>query len=337
MWRRLYVTILILVIPMFYALPMRAQQKPFTQEQVSNMVRAGLGEDSGAKLIVQRGIDFAPAEDFLQTLKAAGASEPFLAALRAAKPPEPATSAKKPINQVQAFRGPTTWLTQITPYVGFALTVLLSGLVSLVVAVLLGEQLTNLFARLFGGFVSRPHRKIGGVWYSVFWFRSVQGDLEAKQNLVHIRVLGDRFFGDTVAGDDHRIRFYGSTAADMFATGKWEHKAAVNIYHGSFQFILDPEGEALHGRWIGFNKKQTVATGPWILIKVSTQTDKTTLADLRNRCSQGGRVYFNLVPKITSNTLLAIIQQQKKRDTAARWSDTDTQALLKVTATGSCD
>ena len=76
--------------------------KPFTQEQVSNMVRAGLGDESGAKLIEQRGIDFAPSEDFIQTLKAAGASEAFLKVLRAAKPPEPA-SAKKPLNQVQVF------------------------------------------------------------------------------------------------------------------------------------------------------------------------------------------------------------------------------------------
>ena len=47
--------------------------KPFTQEQVSNMVRDGFGNESGAKLIEQRGIDFAPSEDFFQTLKAAGA------------------------------------------------------------------------------------------------------------------------------------------------------------------------------------------------------------------------------------------------------------------------
>jgi hypothetical protein len=65
--------------------------KPFTQEQVSNMVRDGFGDESGAKLIEQRGIDFAPSEDFIQTLKAAGASEAFLKALRAAKPPEPAS------------------------------------------------------------------------------------------------------------------------------------------------------------------------------------------------------------------------------------------------------
>ena len=61
--------------------------KPFTQEQVSNMVRDGFGDESGAKLIEQRGTDFAPSEDFIQTLKAAGASEAFLAALRAAGAP----------------------------------------------------------------------------------------------------------------------------------------------------------------------------------------------------------------------------------------------------------
>jgi tetratricopeptide (TPR) repeat protein len=95
-----------------FALSAWAQQKPvapgfspaklFTQDQVKGLVRDGLGDESGAKLIEQRGIDFAPAEDFLQSLKAAGASEVFLKALRGAKQPEPA-SAKKPLNQVEVF------------------------------------------------------------------------------------------------------------------------------------------------------------------------------------------------------------------------------------------
>ena len=42
--------------------PGASPAKPFTQEQVSNMVRDGFGDESGAKLIEQRGIDFAPAE-----------------------------------------------------------------------------------------------------------------------------------------------------------------------------------------------------------------------------------------------------------------------------------
>ncbi len=77
-----------LIVVVILALPMRAQQKPFTRDQVQGLVRDGLGDESGAKLIEQRGIDFAPTEDFLQSLQAAGASEAFLQTLRAAKPPE---------------------------------------------------------------------------------------------------------------------------------------------------------------------------------------------------------------------------------------------------------
>jgi len=43
-----------------------AQQKLFTQKQVSKMVRAVLGDESGAKLIEQRGINFAPSNDLRQ-------------------------------------------------------------------------------------------------------------------------------------------------------------------------------------------------------------------------------------------------------------------------------
>ena len=95
-------TLLMLVMGLVFALPAWAQQKPLTRDQVQGLGRDGLGDESGANLIEQRGIDFAPAEDFLQSLKAAGASEVFLKALRAAKPPEP-VSAKKPLNQVQVF------------------------------------------------------------------------------------------------------------------------------------------------------------------------------------------------------------------------------------------
>jgi tetratricopeptide (TPR) repeat protein len=98
--RRLGLTIFMLVMALILPLPLRAQQKPFTQEQISNMVRDGFGDDSGAKLIEQRGIDFTPAEDFIQSLQAAGASAAFLQALRTVNSHEPA-SMKKPLDQIQ--------------------------------------------------------------------------------------------------------------------------------------------------------------------------------------------------------------------------------------------
>ncbi|MGA3323086.1 MAG: tetratricopeptide repeat protein [Terriglobia bacterium] len=95
-------TSLIPAMGLAFALSVWGQQKPFTQEQVSNMARAGRGDGSGAKPIGQRGIDIAPAEDFFLGVEAAGASEPFPSALRAARQPESA-SARKPVNPVQVF------------------------------------------------------------------------------------------------------------------------------------------------------------------------------------------------------------------------------------------
>lgn len=57
----------------------------------------GLGDESGAKRLELRGIDLAPAEDFVQTLKTAGASEAVLKALRAVKP-RVSVCAKEPMN-----------------------------------------------------------------------------------------------------------------------------------------------------------------------------------------------------------------------------------------------
>jgi tetratricopeptide (TPR) repeat protein len=96
-------TFLILAMVWVFAPSAWSQQKPLTQDQVQGLVRSGLGDESGAKLVEQRGIDFAPAEDFLQSLKAAGASEAFLTALRTAKPETASTSEKKPLNQEQIF------------------------------------------------------------------------------------------------------------------------------------------------------------------------------------------------------------------------------------------
>ncbi len=97
-------SLLMLAMGLVFALPAWAQQKPLTKDQVQSLVRSGLGDESGAKLIEQRGIDFAPTEDFLQSLKAAGANDVFLKAVRAAKRPHAHSEvAKKPLDQVQVI------------------------------------------------------------------------------------------------------------------------------------------------------------------------------------------------------------------------------------------
>jgi tetratricopeptide (TPR) repeat protein len=53
---------LISAMGLVFALPAWTQQKPLTQDQVQSLVRSGLGDETGAKAIEQRGIDFSPPE-----------------------------------------------------------------------------------------------------------------------------------------------------------------------------------------------------------------------------------------------------------------------------------
>ena len=104
MTHRSVVILLVLITAAILVVPAPAQQKPFTQEQVQAMVRDGLGDETGADAIQKRGIDFAPTEALLESLKLAGASEVFLAAVRTAKRPETMRGTpKKPLTQVQVF------------------------------------------------------------------------------------------------------------------------------------------------------------------------------------------------------------------------------------------
>jgi hypothetical protein len=48
-------TLLMLAMGLVFALSAWAQQKPFTRDQVQGLVRDGLGDDSGAKLIAGGG------------------------------------------------------------------------------------------------------------------------------------------------------------------------------------------------------------------------------------------------------------------------------------------
>lgn len=58
--------------------------KPLTREQVLQLVAGGVPSERASMLVKQHGIDFVPDEDYLETLRVAGAEEEVLAALRTA-------------------------------------------------------------------------------------------------------------------------------------------------------------------------------------------------------------------------------------------------------------
>jgi tetratricopeptide (TPR) repeat protein len=98
---RRVVTTLLLTLAFCLPLFARPQQGPLTKDQVINMVKNRFGDKTGARSIEQRGIDFDPTPDFLESLKDVGASDVFIQALQRAK--HGSTSAKKPLGQVQGL------------------------------------------------------------------------------------------------------------------------------------------------------------------------------------------------------------------------------------------
>ncbi|MEV1292991.1 hypothetical protein [Pseudonocardia sp. NPDC049635] len=57
-------------------------------------------------------------------------------------------------------------------------------------------------------------------------------------------------------------------------TGTWRERTSPTghyraaTYHGVAQFVLDPTGTTLTGRWLGISKRHTIKTGPWELTRL---------------------------------------------------------------------
>ena len=73
--------------PRAWAGPLAPQSsKPYTMEQVRDLVQAGMDSAQLAKKVEQVGIDFEPTDDYLQSLRGDGAQEVLIQALRNASP-----------------------------------------------------------------------------------------------------------------------------------------------------------------------------------------------------------------------------------------------------------
>ena len=88
--RRLILLILVLLIFVVggWAQP-QSSGRPLGQSQVLGLVKGGVASERLAKLVQQRGINFKPAEQYLEELREAGAEEVLLKTLRALQPRVP--------------------------------------------------------------------------------------------------------------------------------------------------------------------------------------------------------------------------------------------------------
>jgi hypothetical protein len=181
------------------------------------------------------------------------------------------------------------------------------------------ERVNATLVNIIGSLVPERRRIISGLWFSIFWFKGVNGKINRRINVIRIGALWGRVSAKTVIGNDHQISFTGKINRHMYITGKWQHIQSDNIYHGGLQFVLEPEGDCLTGRWLGFNKKQVIAAGPWILIRLTPKLNDASIETLRLSYASNDIIGISSIPPSIINRLNQVIQQQKNRDTIITW------------------
>lgn len=111
-------------------------------------------------------------------------------------------------------------------------------------------------------------RSIEGIWKSNYsgsreGARVHYHQLEFKQSGTH--VVGQSLEGSI---STHIFQIEGEIRSDDYFIGIWESTDKESTYHGVFQFIINPSGKKMTGKWIGTSFKRTeINSGNWELTK----------------------------------------------------------------------
>jgi hypothetical protein len=129
--------------------------------------------------------------------------------------------------------------------------------------------------------VQGSYHQIGGIWRSHYTYRSSRrkGTFDAEHYLV-ARQHGQNVTAESVphsAGSQVKLDLFVEGA---IASGRWWEHTPVNSsyegasYHGVIQLVIDPRGQRLQGRWLGFNSKYEISDGAWDLLCVDSSVSE---------------------------------------------------------------
>lgn len=198
------------------------------------------------------------------------------------------------------------------------LQMLVGAVVALTLRLLLEDKITSVLSRIMGGLAPKSSRRITGLWYSVFWYNGVDGTVKRRTHLLSFRSVGSRVTATTVTGPGTVYRLSAKVNSGSYLTGTWENATSDNLYHGACQFVIQPEGELLVGRWIGWNKRHTVGCGPWILVRASRDLSKNAVSEMCNRLARGSEPVWD---GAIENQIQEIAKSELKGDAIALWRD----------------
>lgn len=195
-----------------------------------------------------------------------------------------------------------------------------SGFVSLLVLILFEDQVSKLLAgKMKLNFLAR-RRKVDGLWLSVYWRNGRSEGTKPHVHLVKIVSIGKRVFCEAIAGQGHKYSISARFSNDQYLTGDWENLDPNVVYRGAVQLRLREDGVCMSGKWIGWNSRGGINSGPWFVVKIPNSEDlKLRSGDIEN-------LKRRIISEIAALDIIAVIDQleaEKGKDEQTSWSDVD--------------
>jgi len=122
-----------------------------------------------------------------------------------------------------------------------------------------------------------------GIWRSWYEYESSsRGGTFDNEHYVVLIQHGARLQVRSVPASDSRLMM-DLTVNGQVVTGTWTEQTSQGgyyqgaVYHGAIQFLLEPTGRRMTGKWLGFGRDFDLNTGPWSLQLVSSDTGKEAM------------------------------------------------------------
>lgn len=117
-----------------------------------------------------------------------------------------------------------------------------------------------------------------GIWRSTYVYpSSSRGADFTSEHFVILLQRGDKLQVRSVPASASKVMIE-LTVNGQVATGTWVESTDPHgfyqgsIYSGGIQFLIDPTGRRMTGKWLGFGRDFDINTGPWTLQLVSSDT-----------------------------------------------------------------
>lgn len=118
-------------------------------------------------------------------------------------------------------------------------------------------------------------RELAGPWDSRYTFVSTGrgAELVGEHHIV-LRPEGDRLLGTSLTTSAGTIALDLSIEG-LLVSGAWVDRTDPSgyyrgaVYHGVVQFVLDPTGRSMTGKWLGPDKSFHIDSGDWVLTRAN--------------------------------------------------------------------